>query len=215
MSRINPTARINLTPEDALLVIDVQNDFVYGTVAMPEAPGVIPVINRISGRFHRVVFTQDWHPPGHISFASRYPGARPGEWIQAGYGEQLLYPDHCVQGEPGAELASALDLRAATLRLYKGCRRDVDSYSAFTENDRRTDTGLTAYLRSLGIRRVFFAGLSLYGCVRCSALDAVRAGFASFIIVDACRARASPSNQDHAAELTAAGVGRLISDDLI
>lgn len=202
------------TSDDVLLVIDVQNDFVSGSVAVPDAAAVIPVVNRVCARFDHVVFTQDWHPRGHVSFASSHRGTRPGDLVAASYGEQLLYEDHCVQGEPGAELAPGLDLRRAVLRLHKGCRIDVDSYSAFTENDRSTTTGLAAYLRARGVRRVFAAGLALYGCVRHSALDALRAGFSSFIIEDACRARPSSANDRYATELVQAGVGRVLADEL-
>jgi nicotinamidase/pyrazinamidase len=208
MTRVTPTS------SDVLLVIDVQNDFVSGSVAIPDAAAVIPVVNRVCPRFDQVVFTQDWHPRGHVSFASSHRGTRPGDLVTAHYGEQLLYEDHCVQGEPGAELAPGLDLHNAVLRLHKGCRIDVDSYSAFTENDGRTITGLAAYLRARGVQRVFVAGLSLYGCVRHSALDALRGGFSSFIVEDACRARPSPANDRYATELAHAGVGRLLADEL-
>lgn len=209
MTRITPTR------EDALLVIDVQNDFVSGSVAVPSAGAIIPVINRVCARFEHVIFTQDWHPAGHVSFASSHRGACPGDVVTTHYGEQLLYADHCVQGQPGAELASGLDLSKAVLRLHKGCRVDVDSYSAFTENDRCTQTGLAAYLRERGIRRVFAVGLSLYGCVRFSTLDAVRAGFIPFIVDDACRARPAAANEGFAVELAQAGVRRLVSDNII
>jgi nicotinamidase/pyrazinamidase len=203
------------TFKDVLLVVDVQNDFVSGSVAIPDALGVIPVINRISLGFSHVVFTQDWHPQGHISFASSHRGMQPGDTVVAQYGAQTLYADHCLQGEPGADLAPGLDLRNAVLRLHKGCRIDVDSYSAFTENDRHTTTGLEAYLRARSIERVFAAGLSLYGCVRHSSLDALNAGFSAFIIEDACRARSSPSNSRHARELAQAGVIRLLATDFM
>jgi nicotinamidase/pyrazinamidase len=203
------------TPKDVLLVVDVQNDFVSGSVAIPDAMAVIPVINRLSTGFNHVVFTQDWHPRGHVSFASSHRGTQPGDRVATQYGEQILYADHCLQGESGAELASGLDLRNAVLRLHKGCRIDVDSYSAFTENDGRTTTGLGAYLRARGIERVFATGLALYGCVRHSSLDALKAGFSAFIIDDACRARSSPSDSTHAIELLQAGVTRLLATDLI
>jgi nicotinamidase/pyrazinamidase len=206
---------VSPTLKDVLLVVDVQNDFVSGSVAIPDAMAVIPVINRLCARFDHVVFTQDWHPRGHISFASSHRGMQPGDTVPTPYGEQILYADHCVRDEPGADLAPGLDLRNAVLRLHKGCRIDVDSYSAFTENDRRTTTGLGAYLQARGIERVFAAGLSLYGCVRHSSLDALKAGFSAFIIDDACRGRSSPLNPLYASELVQAGVTRLLATDLI
>ncbi|QHE83649.1 isochorismatase family protein [Hydrogenophaga sp. BPS33] len=198
-----------LRPSDLLLVIDVQNDFVTGSVAIPDAPAIVPVINRLVPRFEQTAFTLDWHPRRHVSFASSHEGARAGDVVQVPYGPQALYADHCVQGTWGAELDSALDLSGAVLRLHKGCRRDVDSFSAFTENDQITTTGLAALLHERQVRRIFFAGLSLYGCVRHSALHARKAGFDAFIVTDACRARPSPQNEAFARELADQGVGFL------
>ncbi|MDX3905744.1 MAG: isochorismatase family protein [Pigmentiphaga sp.] len=206
-----------MTPgvHDALLVIDVQHDFVDGSVAIPDAAAIIPVVNRVSPLFRHVVFTLDWHPPGHVSFASSHPGARSGDVVSVAYGEQSVHAQHCVQGQPGARLHDALDLRAASMLLHKGCQRDIDSFSAFVENDRRTSTGLAAWLRERGVSRVFLAGLALYGCVRMSALDAIAAGFESVIIDDACRARPSPRNDDYARQFEAAGVARIASARLV
>lgn len=204
-----------LSPSDLLLVIDVQNDFVSGSVAIDGAATIIPVINGVVGRFAQTAFTLDWHPKNHISFASSHPGRVPGEVLEAPYGLQALYADHCVQGERGAELDERLDLAGAVLRLHKGCRADVDSFSAFTENDRQTTTGLAALLHARQVRRLFLVGLSMYGCVRHSALDARKAGFEAVMLADACRARPSPSNAQFARELTDAGVLIAHSTDLV
>jgi nicotinamidase/pyrazinamidase len=173
---------------DVLLVVDVQNDFCPGgALAVPRGDEVVPVINRLGRRFAHVVLTQDWHPPGHLSFASSHPGRQPYETVAAPYGAQVLWPDHCVQGTGGAALHKDLDIPHAELVLRKGFRRDIDSYSAFFENDHRTATGLGGYLRERGITRVFLVGLAYDFCVRYSAEDARRAGIAAVVIEDACR----------------------------
>jgi nicotinamidase/pyrazinamidase len=180
-----------LTPaaNDALLVIDVQNDFCPGgALAVPDGDAVVPLINRLGGAFAHVLLTQDWHTPGHSSFASSHAGRQPFETFTMPYGEQTLWPDHCVQGTPGAAFHRDLDRTRAELVLRKGFRREIDSYSAFTENDRKTATGLAGYLRERGISRVFLAGLATDFCVHFSAVDAVRAGFTAVLIEDACRA---------------------------
>ncbi len=178
-----------VTATDVLVVVDVQNDFCPGgALAVPDGDAVVPVVNRLAQRFANVVLTQDWHPPGHESFASRHPGRKPFEVIEAAYGPQVLWPDHCVQGTDGAALRSDLDVPHAQLVLRKGYHRAIDSYSAFFENDRRTPTGLSAYLRERGLTRVFLAGLALDFCVRYSAEDAHREGFAVVVVADACRA---------------------------
>ena len=174
---------------DVLLVVDVQNDFCPGgALAVPEGDAVIDPINRLMGRFRHVVATQDWHPPDHSSFASAHPGRSPFEVVEASYGSQTLWPDHCVQGTPGADLHPSLVREPIELVIRKGFRRDVDSYSAFFENDRRTPTGLVGYLRERGFRRVVLAGLALDFCVRYSAEDARQAGFDVTVVPDACRA---------------------------
>jgi nicotinamidase/pyrazinamidase len=173
---------------DALLVIDVQNDFCPGGgLAVPGGDEVVPVINRLAGRFAHVILTQDWHPRGHRSFASMHPGKKPFETVTLPYGQQVLWPDHCVQDTRGAEFHPDLRVPQAELVLRKGFRAEVDSYSAFFENDRKTPTGLTGYLRERGLRRLFLAGLALDYCVRYSAEDAVKGGFAATVIADACR----------------------------
>ena len=174
---------------DALLVIDVQNDFCPGgALAVARGDEVVPAINRLGQVFAHVVMTQDWHPRGHRSFASAHPGRRPFETIRVAYGEQTLWPDHCVQGTPGAEFHKGLELTGCELILRKGFRAQIDSYSAFYENDRKTATGLAGYLRERGLERLFVVGLATDYCVRYSALDARRAGFDTIFVEDACRA---------------------------
>ena len=174
---------------DLLLVVDVQNDFCpAGALAVARGDEVLAPINRIGRRFAHVALTQDWHPGDHSSFASQHAGRRPFETIALDYGEQTLWPDHCVQGTKGAEFHRALDLPHAEFVLRKGFAREIDSYSAFFENDRRTPTGLASYLRERGFRRLFLAGLATDYCVAYSALDAIRAGFAVIVLEDACRA---------------------------
>jgi nicotinamidase/pyrazinamidase len=174
--------------EDLLLVVDIQNDFCPGgALAVPRGDELVPIVNRLAQRFPHVVLTQDWHPPAHQSFASSHSGRRPFETVSVSYGEQILWPDHCVQGTPGAEFHKDLGIPHAELVLRKGYRRDIDSYSAFYENDHRTPTGLLGYLRERKLSRVFLAGLALDFCVRYSAEDARRAGFAVAVIEDACR----------------------------
>jgi nicotinamidase/pyrazinamidase len=173
---------------DVLLVIDVQNDFCPGgALAVPRGDEVVPTINRLAGRFANVVLTQDWHPPGHLSFASVHPGRRPFEMTTAAYGPQVLWPDHCVQGTPGADFHPSLRIPHAALVVRKGMRRGIDSYSAFYENDHKTPTGLVGYLRERDLTHIFLAGLAFDFCVRYSAEDANRAGFAVAVIEDACR----------------------------
>ena len=180
---------MQITPQDVLLVTDVQNDFCPGgALAVPDGDAVIPVIHRIAPLFEHVILTQDWHPPGHHSFASAHPGKHPSEQVRVSYGEQTLWPEHCVQGTPGADFHPALQLARAELILRKGFRPEIDSYSAFFENDRTTATGLVGYLRERNLTRVFLTGLAYDYCVGYSALDARRLGFPVTIISDACRA---------------------------
>jgi nicotinamidase/pyrazinamidase len=173
---------------DVLLVIDVQNDFCPGgALAVPSGEEVVPVINRLARRFTNVILTQDWHPPGHSSFASAHQGRRPFENVEAHYGPQTLWPDHCVQGTQGADFHPSLNIPNAALVLRKGMRPAIDSYSAFYENDRRTPTGLVGYLRERGLTRIFAVGLAFDFCVRYSAEDATSSGFIVAVIDDACR----------------------------
>lgn len=193
---------------DVLLVIDVQNDFCPGgALAVPEGDAVAPIINRLMSRFDHVVLTQDWHPAGHQSFASSHAGHQPFETIEAPYGRQILWPDHCVQGSRGAAFHAELATDRADMILRKGFRREIDSYSAFYENDRRTPTGLTGYLRTRGFERVFLTGLATDFCVRWSAEDARREGFAAVLLEDASRAIDLDGSLDEArAAMTEAGV---------
>jgi nicotinamidase/pyrazinamidase len=180
---------MQIRADDVLIVVDVQNDFCPGgALAVPEGDAVIPAIHRIAPKFEHVVLTQDWHPAGHGSFASSHAGRQPFETVTVAYGEQMLWPGHCVQGTWGAELHAELKLPQAELILRKGIRREVDSYSAFFENDRVTPTGLAGYLRERGLRRAFFAGLAYDFCVGYSALDARRLGLEAVVLRDACRA---------------------------
>lgn len=175
--------------QDVLLAVDIQNDFCPGgALEVPHGAEVVPVINRLSRQFAHVALTQDWHPPGHQSFASTHPGKKPYETVEVAYGRQILWPDHCVQGTPGAEFHKDLRIPQAELVLRKGYHRDIDSYSAFFENDRKTHTGMAGYLRERGFNRVFLAGLAFDFCVRYSAEDARRENFAVMVIEDACRA---------------------------
>jgi nicotinamidase/pyrazinamidase len=177
-----------ITANDVFLVVDVQNDFCPGGhFPVPHGDEVLAPINILALRFEHVVTTQDWHPPRHISFASSHIGRRPYETIEAGYGPQTLWPDHCLQGTSGAQLHTGLDIPHAALILRKGFRPHIDSYSAFFENDRKTPTGLAGYLRERGLNRVFIAGLALEYCVLFSAEDAKRLDFAVSIVEDACR----------------------------
>ena len=173
---------------DVLIAVDVQNDFCPGgALAVPRGDEVVPVINHLVRRFSHVVLTQDWHPRGHVSFASSHPGHEPFERIRVSYGEQVLWPDHCVPGTRGAELHPGLDTLAADLVVRKGRDPAIDSYSAFYENDHRTSTGLAGYLRERGCRRLFLAGLATDFCVQYSALDARREGFEVFVVEDGVR----------------------------
>lgn len=180
--------RTTIGEGDVLIVVDVQNDFCPGgALAVPRGDEVVPLVNQLAARFRNVVLTQDWHAPGHLSFASNHPGRRPYETITVPYGRQILWPDHCVQGTRGAELHSALQIVHAGLVLRKGINAAIDSYSAFYENDRKTPTGLTGYLRERGLTRIFLAGLAFDFCVRFSAEDAHQRDFSVFVIEDACR----------------------------
>jgi len=174
---------------DVLRVIDVQNDFCPGgALAVPDGDSVVPVINRIAAAFAQVVLTQDWHPPGHQSFASSHPGRQPFETIEAAYGPQTLWPDHCVQDTPGAAFHADLETVRAEMIIRKGYRAKIDSYSAFFENDRKTATGLRGYLRERGLGRAFLCGLAGDYCVAYSAIDAAKDALEVIVIEDACRA---------------------------
>ncbi|MBA8900720.1 MULTISPECIES: bifunctional nicotinamidase/pyrazinamidase [unclassified Phyllobacterium] len=175
--------------KDALVVIDVQNDFCPGgTLAVDGGNEIVPIINKLIVRFDHVILTQDWHPAGHSSFASTHPGKAPFDTIKMPYGDQTLWPNHCIQGTPGAEFHSDLHWTKAELIIRKGFRPHIDSYSAFFENDRKTPTGLGGYLRERGITNVTLVGLATDYCVAYSALDAVSHGFSADVLLDASRA---------------------------
>ncbi|NMG38150.1 bifunctional nicotinamidase/pyrazinamidase [Chelativorans sp. ZYF759] len=173
----------------ALVVIDVQNDFCPGgALAVAGGDEILPIVNRLVGEHEHVVVTQDWHPAGHSSFASQHGGKSPFDNVEMPYGTQTLWPDHCVQGTPGAEFHPALQWEKAELIIRKGFRRSIDSYSAFFENDHATPTGLNGYLVERGIRKLVMVGLATDFCVAFSALDAARLGFAVTVVMEGCRA---------------------------
>jgi nicotinamidase/pyrazinamidase len=205
------------TSSDVLIVVDVQNDFCPGgALAIGDGDKVVDVIHRVAPAFEHVFLTQDWHPPGHHSFACVHQGKRHFESIEVGYGTQTLWPDHCVQGTWGAEFHPSLHLPQAELVLRKGFRPHIDSYSAFFENDRTTPTGLAGYLRERGLTRVFLAGLAYDYCVGYSALDARQLGFEAVIVRDACRAiDLDGSVAKIESEFGQAGATLIESEDLI
>lgn len=173
---------------DALIVVDVQNCFLPGgSLAVTNGDAVVPVINALAAKFRNVVATQDWHTPGHASFASAHAGGKPFDTVAMPYGRQVLWPDHCVQGTEGAALSAGLRIPHLQLVIRKGYNRDVDSYSGFVEADGTTKTGLAGYLKERGISRVFVVGLATDFCVAWTALDARKAGFEAAVVEDACR----------------------------
>jgi nicotinamidase/pyrazinamidase len=173
---------------DLLGLVDLQPTFMPGgELAVADGDAVVPVVNRLLTRFDHAFATQDWHPPDHSSFASAHPGHRPYDTIAMPYGQQVLWPDHAIQGSPNAALHRDVDHRRVEVIIRKGFHHDIDSYSTFFENDRRTPTGLDGWLRQRGFRRVFLAGLATDFCVTWSAEDAVRLGYEVVVIKDACR----------------------------
>jgi nicotinamidase/pyrazinamidase len=209
--------KVTIGDGDVLLVVDVQNDFCPGgRLSVPRGDEIVPLVNRLGARFAHVVMTQDWHPPEHLSFASSHPGKRPFETIALDYGQQILWPDHCVQGTAGADFHKDLAIPHAEVVIRKGFRPTIDSYSAFRENDRRTRTGLAGYLRERRFDRIFLAGLALDFCVRWSVEDARREGFTAFVIEDACRAiDVEGSLAATHASLRALGVASLSSESVL
>jgi len=196
--------------QDALIVIDVQHDFCPGgALAVAGGDEIVPQVNTLIAESGHVILTQDWHPAGHRSFASAHPGRAPYQRIALPYGEQTLWPDHCIAGSPGAKFHPALDRDKAALVIRKGRNPEIDSYSAFFENDRTTATGLCGYLHECGLTRLTFCGLATDFCVAWSALDAVRLGFTARVVLDACRAidldgsleRALQDLREHGVEL--------------
>jgi nicotinamidase/pyrazinamidase len=202
---------------DVLIVVDVQYDFLPGgALAVPDGDAVIGPINRLAKAFRHVLLTQDWHPESHASFASSHPGRQPFELTELSYGPQVLWPDHCVQGTPGAEISRDLRIPHAQLVIRKGHNREIDSYSGFMEADRRTSTGLAGYLKERGFRRVFCAGLATDFCVAWTALDAKAAGFDTYLIEDASRAiDANGSLARAQRDLSAAGVQVIGSEQVV
>jgi nicotinamidase/pyrazinamidase len=183
------TSKIKPGSDAALIVVDVQNCFIDGgTLPVKGGGDVVPVINQLAGAFQNIVLTQDWHTPGHASFASSYPGKKPFETTRLKYGTQVLWPDHCVQGTDDAALDKDLKLPTAQLIVRKGFHKDMDSYSAFEEADHKTATGLAGYLKARGIKTLFVTGLATDFCVAWTAMDGRKAGFQVYVIEDATRA---------------------------
>jgi nicotinamidase/pyrazinamidase len=207
---------IKIDDTSALLVIDVQNCFLPGgSLAVKDGDQVVPVINKLAKGFANVVMTQDWHTPGHVSFASSHAGKKPFETIDLAYGKQVLWPDHCVQGTDGASLSKDLSIPQAELIVRKGYHKDVDSYSAFAEADGKTTTGLAAWLKARKLQRLFIAGLATDFCVAWTAMDARKAGFDAYVIEDACRGIDTQGSLAKAwADMAKAGVKRIQSGDI-
>lgn len=201
----------------ALLVIDVQNDFCPGgSLAVPGGDDIIPLVNDLADQFEHVILTQDWHPSGHHSFASSYKDKHPYDTVELAYGQQILWPDHCVQGTRGAQFHPALYQGRAELILRKGFRRAIDSYSAFFENDQQTPTGLAGYLRERSIDTLYLVGLATDFCVKWSALDGKKLGFDVYVVEDAVRGIDTQGSLARAwDELHEAGVGVAASDSVL
>ena len=216
-ARVLAQAKIKPDAHSVLIVVDVQNCFMPGgSLAVKQGDEVVPIINKLAQSFQNVVITQDWHHPQHVSFASQHPGKKPFEQIRLPYGQQVLWPDHCVQGTEGAALHKDLSIPNAQLVIRKGFRQNVDSYSAFVEADRKTSTGLAAYLKARGIRTCYVAGLATDFCVAWTALDARKAGFNATVIEDASRGIDLNGSLAKAwAEMEAAGVKRVQSADIV
>lgn len=200
-----------IDPSTVLIVVDVQNDFCPGgRLAVPKGDEVVSVCNAIGRRFQNVVFTQDWHPEGHSSFASSHPGKKPFDMVQMPYGPQVLWPDHCTWDSAGAKFHEGLDIPHAQTIVRKGYRKEVDSYSGFLEADRRTATGLGGYLKERGITRAVVVGLATDFCVNWTAQDAAKAGLQTFVVEEACRAIDLGGSLDKAwADMAALGVKRV------
>lgn len=207
---------IKPTAADALLVVDIQYDFLPGgSLAVAGGDEVIAPINMLARKFANVALTQDWHPRGHVSFASNHEGAKPFEVITLPYGQQILWPDHCVWNTRGAEFSDELDIPHAQMVIRKGYHEIVDSYSGFQEADRRTKTGLEGYLRERDFKRLFIAGLATDFCVHWTAVDARAAGFETYVIEDASRGIDTNGSLAEAWKaMTAAGVRRISTGDI-
>ena len=209
-------AKIKPGPRDVLLVVDVQNDFIPGgALPVNEGDAIVPLVNKLAAGFEHVILTQDWHTPGHVSFASAHAGKKPFETVSLEYGTQVLWPDHCVQGTPGADFHKDLKIPHAELVIRKGYRKQMDSYSAFFEADGKTTTGLSGYVRDRGFRHVYLVGLATDFCVCWSALDARKVGLGASVIEDACRGIDTGGSLAKAwDQMTKAGVKRIRSADL-
>ena len=207
--------KVKPTSKDVLIVVDVQKCFIPGgSLAVGKGDEIVPLVNGFAKRFQSVILTQDWHTPGHISFASSHPGKKPFETVKLHYGTQVLWPDHCVQGTEGAELAPGLSIPHAQLVIRKGHNPKVDSYSAFLEADNKTRTGLDGYLKSRGIANVYVCGLATDFCVAWTALDARKLGFGAAVVEDLCRGIDTQGSLAKAwALMKTAGVKRVQSAD--
>jgi nicotinamidase/pyrazinamidase len=219
-----PVGRIHLVfaatkilPDErsVLIVVDVQNCFLPGgSLAVKNGEQVVPIINRIARTFRNVVLTQDWHTPDHISFASTHPGTKPFETIKLPYGDQVLWPDHCVQGTSSADISKDISIPHAALIVRKGYHKDMDSYSAFFEANHKTPTGLGGYLNQRGIDKAFVTGLATDFCVAWTAIDARSVGLESYVVEDACRGiNANDSLAAAWAAMEKTGVKRITSED--
>jgi nicotinamidase/pyrazinamidase len=208
--------KIKIDDKSVLIVVDVQNCFLPGgSLAVKDGEQVVPIINKLGQSFQHVVMTQDWHTPGHVSFASSHQGKKPFEMIKLPYGDQVLWPDHCVQGTDGAAISKDINIPHAELVIRKGFRKGVDSYSAFREADKKTTTGLGAYLKARGLSRVFVTGLATDFCVAWTAMDARREGFDTYVIEDAARGIDAQGSLAKAWDaMKKAGVKRIQSGDL-
>jgi len=201
----------------ALLIVDIQNDFCPGgALEVPEGDTIIPIVNRLSQQFEAVIQTQDWHPDGHSSFASSHKGEKPFDAIQMSYGEQVLWPDHCVQGSRGADFHPDLETNRSQLIIRKGFRSDIDSYSAFYENDEQTTTGLAGYLRERDIDTLYTAGLATDFCVKWSVLDGLKEGFDLYVVEDAVKGIDIEGSVEQAwSEMLKAGAQKVSSKELL
>ena len=215
LQRAMAQAKIKPGRADAFIIVDVQNCFVPGgTLPVQKGDEIVPLVNDLAKRFQLVVLTQDWHTPGHISFASTHAGKKPFEMVKLAYGSQVLRPDHCVQGTPDAELVKGLSVPHAQLIIRKGQNAKVDSYSAFLEADNATHTGLDGYLKTRGVKSVYVCGLATDFCVAWTALDARKLGFGAAVIEDACRGIDNQGSLAKAwAAMKTAGVKRVQSTD--
>ena len=208
---------IEIKSTDVLVVVDLQHDFLPGgSLAVAGGDEIVPLINTLARHFANVIFTQDWHPADHISFASQHPGKAPFETVDLPYGTQVLWPDHCVWNSHGAALSSDLDVPHGQLIIRKGYNRGIDSYSGFQEADRATLTGRAGYLNERDVDRLYIAGLATDFCVAWTAIDAAAAGFDVTVIGDASRAIDTDGSLARAwADLAEAGVERVMSKDIL